>query len=162
VPLETYTFQGIDKTTDPTVSTLPRYDWEKLDDVAQQHGLIQISNSTADKHTIQHSPWENLYSTTMFHQLHCVVLLQRAISTLSVPHPRGGQEKKPTAKEFEHLEHCLDFLRQGIMCAGDLSIEVPKRLHDPTKTPPFHVDGWGTKHLCRSWPAMMEWIEQNL
>lgn len=43
----------------------------------------------------------------------------------------------------EHVLHCFDYLRQSIMCCGDLSLEwaVPDRIT---------VDGWNIPHRCQS------------
>jgi hypothetical protein len=47
-----------------------------------------------------------------------------------------------------HVDHCFDYIRQGIMCAGDLSLEhslVPDE---------FGFNGWGTAHKCADWETM--------
>lgn len=53
--------------------------------------------------------------------------------------PRGGGE---------HVGHCFDYLRQSLMCAGDMSVEWPRVESDGRK---IAVDGWGVEHRCRRW-----------
>lgn len=55
-----------------------------------------------------------------------------------------------TDMDLRHVGHCFDYIRQGIMCAGDMSLEggaAPDRVV---------VDGMETPHRCRSWvsPAL--------
>ena len=53
-----------------------------------------------------------------------------------------------------HLLHCFDYLRQGIMCAADSTLEAVDV--DGTST-----DGWGSVHECRNFDALFEWAESN-
>jgi len=55
-------------------------------------------------------------------------------------HGNGGQGA--------HVGHCIDYIRQGIMCAGDMSLEWPREEPDGRRVA---VDGWGAQHVCRSW-----------
>jgi hypothetical protein len=46
----------------------------------------------------------------------------------------------------KHAGHCFDYLRQGIQCSGDMSLEHSRDDEKPG------VDGWGVKHSeCKSW-----------
>lgn len=74
-----------------------------------------------------------------------------------------------------HVAHCFDYVRQGIMCAGDLTIESAKEF--PEKwlegisedlirekygdQKPVLVDGWGIKHQCRSYDKAKDWAFRN-
>ena len=57
------------------------------------------------------------------------------------------------------MEHCFDYLRQGIMCAGDMSLEgviVSEEKEDgmQRRSGSRVVDGWGMKHECKSWVSL--------
>lgn len=54
------------------------------------------------------------------------------------------------------MAHCFDYLRQGVMCAGDMTLEPVLDLGDVTVQA---VDGWGVEHRCRSFEAMKGWAE---
>ena len=56
-----------------------------------------------------------------------------------------------TNSTSDHLEHCFDYLRQGIMCAGDLTLESARVEKDGSR---IQVDGWGIAHQCRDWNAI--------
>lgn len=49
--------------------------------------------------------------------------------------------------------HCFDYLRQGVMCQGDLTLEWPRTEEDGTGRR-FAVDGWGVGHVCRAWVSI--------
>ena len=48
----------------------------------------------------------------------------------------------------EHLAHCFDYLRQGLMCNADMSLEWPRTEEDGRR---FAVDGWNVPHQCVDW-----------
>ncbi|EOA80766.1 uncharacterized protein SETTUDRAFT_44662 [Exserohilum turcica Et28A] len=98
-----------------------------------------------------------VYSMSMFHQLHCLVknsirmLLGEFAGLITNSSAGGGQlEPRNIFAPESHVDHCFDYLRQAIMCAGDLSLEhsvVPDE---------FGFNGWGTAHACADWGAMWE------
>lgn len=47
-----------------------------------------------------------------------------------------------------HIHHCFDYLRQALMCAGDMTVEWPREEDDGSR---FAFDGWGVTHQCKSW-----------
>ncbi|TVY49867.1 Oxidase [Lachnellula occidentalis] len=56
----------------------------------------------------------------------------------------------------EHLGHCFDYLRQGVMCAGDMTLEPVLQMGTEEVQV---VDGWGVEHRCRSFESMMGFAE---
>ncbi|KAF1736400.1 hypothetical protein CRV24_002007 [Beauveria bassiana] len=85
------------------------------------------------------------YGISMFHQIHCLVAIRTAIRTRTF--------------NDQHLDHCLDYLRQAIMCTGDTTLEKVIK-DDSGKTKP-EIDGWGTVHECRSWHMLFEFAERQ-
>lgn len=64
-----------------------------------------------------------------------------------------GDEDKPW-----HVNHCFDYLRQSIMCAGDLAIEGQE------KTFPGEVtgsDGWDGKHVCKNYDEVYDFLYEH-
>ncbi|KAI8630470.1 hypothetical protein F5Y19DRAFT_474252 [Xylariaceae sp. FL1651] len=51
-----------------------------------------------------------------FHQLHCLDVLRKALR------PDYYELPNPEPVHTMHVEHCLDYLRQGVMCAADLTM----------------------------------------
>ncbi|KAF2171487.1 hypothetical protein M409DRAFT_18604 [Zasmidium cellare ATCC 36951] len=104
-----------------------------------------------------------LYDTTLFHSLHCLIHIRTSLSTLiaSIAHDNTQLVYELLVKsQEEHVRHCFDYLRQGVMCQGDLTLEWP-RTEDDGSGRRFAVDGWGVGHVCRSWDAVMEFMEEH-
>ena len=50
-----------------------------------------------------------------------------------------------------HVKHCLDFLRQSLMCLADRTVEV--------QTEEGGVTGFGTTHQCVDWDELIRTVE---
>jgi hypothetical protein len=59
-----------------------------------------------------------------------------------------------------HLAHCYDFLRQAILCAGDMTLEGKAKVkpeedagvsREAIGGGQAHVTGWGARHVCKDW-----------
>lgn len=55
--------------------------------------------------------------------------------------------------DLDHVGHCFDYIRQSIMCCGDMSLEANPFVN---KEKHIAVDGWGVPHTCRDWDTMWE------
>ncbi|EFR05193.1 hypothetical protein MGYG_08207 [Nannizzia gypsea CBS 118893] len=53
-----------------------------------------------------------------------------------------------------HMRHCFDYLRQGLMCAADSTLE-------PVDTRLGGVTGWGDERVCRDYAALKDWAEKR-
>lgn len=70
-----------------------------------------------------------------------------------------SDENAPTYNEAIHgpwhFAHCFDYLRQGVMCSADLSLEFL------AKTPALSVvDGLKYPHECKNWDAIWKYAEK--
>lgn len=54
-----------------------------------------------------------------------------------------------------HISHCLDYLRQGIQCSGDVSLEFVSK-----NTGLAVVDGLDYPHECKTWDAIWDYAEE--
>lgn len=58
-------------------------------------------------------------STSVTHQIHCVYIMGKIFSAVMT-----GSPNMPEPNDYEaHFLHCVDYMRQAAMCAGDLAIE---------------------------------------
>ncbi|KAK1048202.1 hypothetical protein LTR33_014905 [Friedmanniomyces endolithicus] len=57
-----------------------------------------------------------------------------------------------------HVWHCFDYIRQALMCAGDMTVEWPRTEEDGRR---FAVDGWGVTHECKDWDAIMTFMKEK-
>ncbi|KAJ7744017.1 hypothetical protein DFH07DRAFT_978688 [Mycena maculata] len=87
---------------------------------------------------------DRAFAVAMFHQLHCVRLLRAALAGRYDTTSRG------------HVHHCLNYIRQMILCSPNLTLEPPDVLSRD-----FEVDRIGATHVCSDWTAMYSAAEQN-
>ncbi|KAI0775095.1 hypothetical protein BD413DRAFT_611454 [Trametes elegans] len=89
-------------------------------------------------------PANRTFGFALFHELHCVRMLNLAFSRPDVVVPG-------------HARHCLNYLRQGVLCAPDLALEpggdFEARDLDVERT-------YGT-HECGDWDVYFRAVEEN-
>lgn len=91
-------------------------------------------------------PWDterSVYYVKGIHDLHCLKLIRKAIVS--------KHHGKNQAFNLHHIYHCLDGLRQDIMCTAD---------DTPMPAPVAHHVGKGQIRQCRNWGKMIAWARQ--
>ncbi|KAJ3753850.1 hypothetical protein EV360DRAFT_52726 [Lentinula raphanica] len=86
---------------------------------------------------------KRMFVVTMFHELHCLRLLNLAFD-------------KSNVVGDHHIIHCLNYLRQMAMCDADLTIEVydwEKQYKTIAKE--------GSTHVCRDWMQVIGLVDKN-
>ncbi|KAK5740509.1 hypothetical protein LTR17_004546 [Elasticomyces elasticus] len=128
-------------------------------------GFILLPNSTAqgayDLPLGQCTSRGQIYDISVFHQLHCLANIRRHLSAMKTALDEADQHESNVhalQPHDDHVYHCFDYIRQALMCAGDMTIEWPRTETDGSR---FAVDGWGITHECRDWSAIMEFMKQN-
>ena len=58
--------------------------------------------------------------------------------------------------EPEHVEHCFEYLRQAVLCSGDLTVEPANPI--PGITP---ISGWNVTHQCFDYEFLREYIAEQ-
>ncbi|RMZ41046.1 hypothetical protein CA14_001677 [Aspergillus flavus] len=97
----------------------------------------------------------NTYMVSVYHQLHCLKIMHLALlPIISRQEGRGPGTRDDHDFEHNHLEHCLDYLRQSVMCSGDVTLEPPDEMPQKNRSP---LQGWGVTHACRSWEQIEGW-----
>ncbi|WQF86829.1 Putative mycotoxin biosynthesis protein UstYa [Colletotrichum destructivum] len=82
----------------------------------------------------------------VFHQLHCVNLLRKS---LYKDKPWSTDPDDPMS--LMHLEHCIDALRQAVMCSVDITP------HPWTWKDSENKEVADVMHTCRNFDAIREW-----
>lgn len=103
-------------------------EWNLLDHFQQGHGFVRLGANG------------RLFGVSMFHQLHCLQMIRLAL--INGPNDHSG--------------HCLNFLRQAILCNSDTTL-------DPVYTngSVSGSSGLGVTHICRDWSQVYAYIEEN-
>jgi hypothetical protein len=106
------------------------------------------------------------YMISGMHQLHCLVsqpfpclFVQQANnqsqSTIMTSYAKMRQGEDESEMGY-HIAHCFDYLRQGILCAGDSTLEG----NNSAKYPGVEIP-WGTAHRCLNWDALRNWADER-
>ncbi|KAJ7641908.1 hypothetical protein FB45DRAFT_901322 [Roridomyces roridus] len=85
----------------------------------------------------------------VFHNLHCLNMVRKALH----PEHYAGPEIMP----LSHLDHCVDWMRQSLMCAGDTSAVVWQ--WDPVQN--ITTFQGSVAHTCRNFDKLREWAKEN-
>ncbi|KAK4445428.1 hypothetical protein QBC34DRAFT_384226 [Podospora aff. communis PSN243] len=103
---------------------------------------------------------EEEYTLSVFHQLHCLAAMKSRMVRLQDWFD-GKSDKEylrfALGEEHvsgEHVEHCFEYVRQGIICAGDTTLEGGRVVGGRVVR---GVDGWGVEHWCRDWDWIFGW-----
>jgi len=128
--------------------------WNKL--LPEGRGFVFVPDwKKYDYPPGEETEWGPIYSTAVFHQMHCLGQLRRFSWMFLDAIVKNDTAQQATIKNMfvemdhmEHMNHCLDYLRQTIQCGGDMTMEWPRTEPDGRR---FAVDGWGIPHECKSW-----------
>ncbi|TGO64394.1 hypothetical protein BCON_0007g00440 [Botryotinia convoluta] len=92
------------------------------------------------------------------HQLHCVNLLRKAsyfkYDYYKIHDPDFG-DKEETFKV--HLDHCVEMLRQFVMCHADVTIVTAHWIEQRSRPWP----DFNTKHVCRDFEKVLDWTNRH-
>ncbi len=92
---------------------------------------------------IRLGPEDRTFVVSMFHELHCLRMINGAFS-------------KMKGANVGHIKHCLNYVRQGVLCDPDLTLE-PGNFEERD----FEVERLGGTHLCKNWNPIYEWVDNN-
>ncbi|KAH6912436.1 hypothetical protein BKA70DRAFT_763748 [Coprinopsis sp. MPI-PUGE-AT-0042] len=96
-------------------------------------GMVRIPPSRRD------------FALAMFHEMHCLRLMRFALGGHYDDMARG------------HMQHCLNYLRQDILCASDVTLEPADILERD-----YEVERFGSVHVCENnWEATYQDAEAN-
>ncbi|KAH8819915.1 hypothetical protein F5884DRAFT_849203 [Xylogone sp. PMI_703] len=90
------------------------------------------------------------YMITVFHQLHCLSNILLAYSNTNF------EEAVYPSADQHHIAHCFDYLRQGIMCQADTTLEGDHSSPGNSISIP-----WGSRHMCKSFEDVKAWTNEH-
>jgi hypothetical protein len=111
-------------------------------------------------------PTENvqgeIYDISVFHQLHCLNHVRTFLFTLKAGVEYGTINEtydNMLRPQEDHVYHCFDYIRQGLMCNADLTVEWPREEENGERNA---VDGWGVTHQCKDWVSFLSYNTSSL
>ncbi|OAG06623.1 uncharacterized protein CC84DRAFT_1088765, partial [Paraphaeosphaeria sporulosa] len=94
---------------------------------------------------------------SVFHQLHCLNALRGgywASHHAAVQGHKLVDEDLPVDIQESHIRHCIDLVRQSLMCQADTTLEVVDEKING-------VHGFRTMHQCRDWEQLKTWTSEQ-
>ncbi|KAF7359821.1 Threonyl-tRNA synthetase [Mycena venus] len=118
--------------------------------ISIQVGISQIPKSQATllpnkTHPIPGDEKNYIVELDVFHNLHCLNMIRMRV--------HSDYYLDSEAMEIGHLDHCIDWIRQALMCAGDTSVIV-WQWDAAQNITTFQGD---VVHTCRNFDKLREW-----
>ncbi|KAI1182595.1 hypothetical protein F5B17DRAFT_178701 [Nemania serpens] len=130
-----------------------------------QYGVISVSGTDYERtnHSVRTAvkfPPEAgggyMATTVGTHQLHCLHYIWQDHHRDYFPDVQQKAQKVPELYE-RHYEHCVDYIRQSIMCQYDTGlVTYDWVLKHQNPTPNSNA-----MHKCVDWDAVQEWLKQR-
>lgn len=100
----------------------------------------------------------NFYVLSMYHQMHCLETMRYAYvaakaGMLSYPGNGTGTD--------HHMNHCLTYLREAILCHADTTLERSTVFVDAKGEKDHGATGMGMIHKCRDWVQVRDYVEKH-
>ncbi|KAI1124451.1 hypothetical protein F5Y10DRAFT_249324 [Nemania abortiva] len=119
---------------------------------------IRVSKQDLDYYNVTSLPLADGsgYASELFvtHELHCLKKVRQWIYKESYFTDVQGFQRNELKR---HIDHCVETLRQGIMCRGDVSLGTYTYLRGSNDVT---ARSWG-KHQCVNFEALMAWARER-
>ncbi|RYC64199.1 hypothetical protein CHU98_g2003 [Xylaria longipes] len=98
---------------------------------------------------------ESFSTTSMTHQLHCLFMMGRIYAGMTT-----GMTDSLPSDYHAHFLHCIDYLRQGVMCSADMALE----LHDSSDADDLGPQDGGLNghHVCKDYTQVLGYLEEQI
>ncbi|KAF1946910.1 hypothetical protein EJ02DRAFT_499741 [Clathrospora elynae] len=120
--------------------------WDAIDTNAMAVALDDAFAESVGLPPSTQFPWDterSIYYVKGIHDLHCLKLIRKAIVS-----KHNGND---LIFSLNHIYHCLDGIRQDIMCTAD---------DTPMPAPIAHQAGDGQIRQCRDWDKLVAWARR--
>ncbi|KAF4635476.1 hypothetical protein G7Y89_g2625 [Cudoniella acicularis] len=138
-------------------------------DVLYRHvGISQIDEESARQLPNQTAPLlagssQYIVGLDVFHQLHCLNMIRKSLyPEYYGGHPLGVKANGSYQAEIKwqndwHIAHCIDSIRQSLMCSIDVSTISWTWIPESNLSAPDAR----TTHTCRDWDRVYEWAVEH-
>ncbi|KAF5358572.1 hypothetical protein D9757_012960 [Collybiopsis confluens] len=96
------------------------------------------------------------FAVTMYHQFHCLLSIRQAIEEAM-----ADPASQRNAGHSSHTNHCFSYLRQGLLCKSDTTLEPTKEIILPGNKIGAAASGSGVLHKCADWVKVRNYVEEN-
>ncbi|KAI8960875.1 hypothetical protein F5Y11DRAFT_349076 [Daldinia sp. FL1419] len=124
-------------------------DGEVIDRIGKSRISVKYPESQGGKYNI---------GIEVFHHLHCLNIIRqytyRDYYNRSENRPLSFTDSEPIIRS--HIDHCIEMLRQVLICHGDVGIVTYNWVHPWGLYPDF-----STNHKCRKLDNIVAWADKN-
>ncbi|KAJ7513185.1 hypothetical protein B0H11DRAFT_2268125 [Mycena galericulata] len=128
-------------------------------------GISRITREEASRlpnktHAIPGDEGHYIIGLDVFHSLHCLNQVRMALDPDYYPEMRISttNNRVPEQEDItKHIGHCVDWLRQSIMCTGDTSVIV-WQWHDSSNSSGPSAE---IAHTCRKFDKLQDWGKEH-
>ncbi|KAI1778042.1 hypothetical protein F4818DRAFT_438219 [Hypoxylon cercidicola] len=137
--------------------------WEAL--FPRGGGRVALSQDIVGKLSLPasvaatHDPEKRVYQIAGYHQLHCLDKIRDVLHNISdLQNGVFRDDAKPylNGSNWDHVLHCIEGVRQGLVCRIDETLLPVKETWPPIG------DGSGQQRTCKNAPALRDWAERNM
>ncbi|KZS87708.1 hypothetical protein SISNIDRAFT_535241 [Sistotremastrum niveocremeum HHB9708] len=94
----------------------------------------------------------------VFHQLHCLNVIRKALSPQRYQPPNNVLiDTGDGLIAFDHVDHCVNSIRESLMCNADISVNVWQWDAKRKRSIP-RLD---VLHTCKNWEGIAGWAHEN-
>ncbi|KAK4663096.1 hypothetical protein QC763_700840 [Podospora pseudopauciseta] len=148
----------------------PRVDaaWEALG-IEYRASIIPENEGIASGLTKHHVQRAKKYGGGFFvnveglHHLHCLNLVRKSLYFNYNYYKAIGDDAFDLEENIfkSHLTHCLDIVRQVLMCNVDNGVLGQVWTHQPNTKQPQAFPDFNTRHKCKNYEAVRVWAEAH-
>ncbi|KAK7052916.1 hypothetical protein VNI00_004236 [Paramarasmius palmivorus] len=149
--VEGYSFEGDDY---PSFAPIPFANPVRITMEESVHYTVDFDPNITTQEWLYNSPHgsgiyrlgskNRAFYVAMYHYLHCLRRMHAAFMFV------------PTEGEWLHLQHCLNSLRQAILCQADATLEV-----GDFATRNFEVERFGATHTCHDVEVIYNEVQRD-
>ncbi|KAI1262686.1 hypothetical protein F5Y18DRAFT_396998 [Xylariaceae sp. FL1019] len=143
---------------------------EELDEA--WHELLQNDNIRVPRDYLEERHLNSVYtrdgsegiaSLSVYHSLHC---LKKVKKMLFKEYYHSDKSDEAMAREEKHVDHCVEYIRESLMCKPDLSMVTFRWINntaqhdDKTAFYPTNFDA--DMHFCANWEHLDSWASERV
>ncbi|KAI1196276.1 hypothetical protein F5X97DRAFT_334791 [Nemania serpens] len=106
---------------------------------------------------------EGIASLSVYHSLHC---LKKVKKMLFKEYYHANKSEEAMAREEKHVDHCVEYIRESLMCQPDLSMVTFRWINntaqheDKSAFYPTNFDS--DMHTCAKWQHLDSWAGERM
>lgn len=106
-----------------------------------------LPSTNGSKGIVALGPHNRTFLISMAHQFHCL----NSIRLSFLANQTGATE---------HVEHCLRYLRQMVLCYADATLDMDEPDYSSDGILHHGSSGLGSLHRCRDWTALRDFMDE--